>query len=148
AGLMPSLSTLKDLLKSLLSLILQFLLSFRLIEFHTCIRAARATELTAQQYQRLRCSKCVFFFQAEDGIRDATVTGVQTCALPISNPPVAPPPEPNVGVVKASSSVASALSSGTVESDTVSCPVGSVAATARMRCPDPEIGRASCRERG
>src|SRR3989337_3381397 len=29
---------------------------------------------------------CVFFFffQAEDGIRDATVTGVQTCALPIS----------------------------------------------------------------
>src|SRR6266852_7630665 len=26
-----------------------------------------------------------FFFQAEDGIRDATVTGVQTCALPISS---------------------------------------------------------------
>src|SRR6266498_4611396 len=26
---------------------------------------------------------CVFFFQAEDGIRDADVTGVQTCALPI-----------------------------------------------------------------
>src|SRR5207245_3627625 len=26
-----------------------------------------------------------FFFQAEDGIRDATVTGVQTCALPISD---------------------------------------------------------------
>src|SRR5207248_3552478 len=26
----------------------------------------------------------VFFFQAEDGIRDRTVTGVQTCALPIS----------------------------------------------------------------
>src|SRR5438309_11346930 len=24
-----------------------------------------------------------FFFQAEDGIRDGTVTGVQTCALPI-----------------------------------------------------------------
>src|SRR3989442_129445 len=27
--------------------------------------------------------RCVFFFQAEDGIRDADVTGVQTCALPI-----------------------------------------------------------------
>src|SRR2546421_1190276 len=27
---------------------------------------------------------CVFFFQAEDGIRDLIVTGVQTCALPIS----------------------------------------------------------------
>src|SRR3989337_3319742 len=26
----------------------------------------------------------LFFFQAEDGMRDATVTGVQTCALPIS----------------------------------------------------------------
>src|SRR5207245_6150078 len=26
-----------------------------------------------------------FFFQPEDGIRDATVTGVQTCALPISD---------------------------------------------------------------
>src|SRR2546430_4309784 len=30
-------------------------------------------------------NKCdLFFFQAEDGIRDLTVTGVQTCALPIS----------------------------------------------------------------
>jgi len=27
-----------------------------------------------------------FFFQAEDGIRDDLVTGVQTCALPISGP--------------------------------------------------------------
>src|SRR2546430_4461213 len=31
----------------------------------------------------LRLVVC-FFFQAEDGIRDLTVTGVQTCALPIS----------------------------------------------------------------
>src|SRR5690606_40717240 len=28
--------------------------------------------------------RCFFFFQAEDGIRDFHVTGVQTCALPIS----------------------------------------------------------------
>src|SRR5260370_15791433 len=27
----------------------------------------------------------LFFFQAEDGIRDSSVTGVQTCALPISS---------------------------------------------------------------
>src|SRR5690625_6444739 len=27
----------------------------------------------------------IFFFQAEDGIRDGHVTGVQTCALPISS---------------------------------------------------------------
>src|SRR5437762_12336950 len=35
----------------------------------------------------IRCSVSssvsVFFFQAEDGIRDTSVTGVQTCALPI-----------------------------------------------------------------
>src|SRR2546430_7662470 len=31
------------------------------------------------------CSIFFFFFQAEDGIRDLTVTGVQTCALPISS---------------------------------------------------------------
>src|SRR5256886_12241475 len=30
------------------------------------------------------CFFFFFFFQAEDGIRDLTVTGVQTCALPIS----------------------------------------------------------------
>src|SRR2546430_4426782 len=29
------------------------------------------------------CDVIFFFFQAEDGIRDLTVTGVQTCALPI-----------------------------------------------------------------
>src|SRR2546426_5062666 len=35
------------------------------------------------------CYVCVFFFffQAEDGIRDYKVTGVQTCALPISTSP-------------------------------------------------------------
>src|SRR3712207_2315254 len=33
------------------------------------------------------CCLFVFFFQAEDGIRDIGVTGVQTCALPISARP-------------------------------------------------------------
>src|SRR2546422_11725324 len=35
----------------------------------------------------MRTAECwafFFFFQAEDGIRDVAVTGVQTCALPIS----------------------------------------------------------------
>src|SRR5712672_2340774 len=41
-------------------------------------------------------SRFFFFFQAEDGIRDKLVTGVQTCALPICHPaplrvPRAPP---------------------------------------------------------
>src|SRR5256884_4022622 len=34
---------------------------------------------------------CFFFFQAEDGIRDVAVTGVQTCALPISASSFSPP---------------------------------------------------------
>src|SRR2546422_5015606 len=33
-------------------------------------------------------SNFFFFFQAEDGIRDVAVTGVQTCALPILSPSV------------------------------------------------------------
>src|SRR5207248_4266508 len=35
-----------------------------------------------------------FFFQAEDGIRDRTVTGVQTCALPIYSRSVCGPHAP------------------------------------------------------
>src|SRR5580692_12646592 len=35
-------------------------------------------------YYLIRSVYFCFFFQAEDGIRDLTVTGVQTCALPIS----------------------------------------------------------------
>src|SRR5256886_5374229 len=34
-------------------------------------------------WSRLTQAVFFFFFQAEDGIRDLTVTGVQTCALPI-----------------------------------------------------------------
>src|SRR5256886_5094894 len=37
----------------------------------------------ANKYQAALMAS-IFFFQAEDGIRDLTVTGVQTCALPIS----------------------------------------------------------------
>src|SRR2546430_3497984 len=53
----------------------------------------RLTPLTGRLRQpatplrrQARCLSVVFFFffQAEDGIRDLTVTGVQTCALPIS----------------------------------------------------------------
>src|SRR5262249_57488480 len=50
---------------------------------------------TLRSEERLWCGRCgavvcvceivvFFFFQAEDGIRDWSVTGVQTCALPIS----------------------------------------------------------------
>src|SRR5437868_15383409 len=38
----------------------------------------------------MKCNELLFFFfQAEDGIRDRNVTGVQTCALPISRSLVA-----------------------------------------------------------
>src|SRR5690349_22662446 len=37
-----------------------------------------------------------FFFQAEDGIRDLYVTGVQTCALPILGRAVSRGPAPSV----------------------------------------------------
>src|SRR3989454_1542715 len=37
-----------------------------------------------------RARDLFFFFQAEDGIRDYKVTGVQTCALPICSVPSSP----------------------------------------------------------
>src|SRR2546421_5786604 len=41
------------------------------------------TKYVRQFQQRIFEADGVFFFQAEDGIRDLIVTGVQTCALPI-----------------------------------------------------------------
>src|SRR5207302_2683787 len=41
---------------------------------------------SGQRLNSGRFSQAYFFFQAEDGIRDFHVTGVQTCALPISSP--------------------------------------------------------------
>src|SRR5687768_17762313 len=35
-------------------------------------------------YRNIKLQSLLFFFQAEHGIRDVAVTGVQTCALPIS----------------------------------------------------------------
>src|SRR5256884_4140782 len=59
-----------------------------------CLETTRwitSPTISAPQKSKLRpCSSSwlllgfVFFFQAEDGIRDVAVTGVQTCALPIS----------------------------------------------------------------
>src|SRR5437870_5979388 len=44
----------------------------------------RFDEFVGSFYPISSASLCIFFFQAEDGIRDGHVTGVQTCALPIS----------------------------------------------------------------
>src|SRR5438874_6979926 len=79
---------------------------------------------------------CFFFFQAEDGIRDLYVTGVQTCALPIC-PLGRRTRSPNrVGVVG-------------------SCPPSQSSSRPRVMPMQAEtvgaelseIGRASCRER-
>src|SRR2546421_9661355 len=40
-------------------------------------------EMDSGKRGRILTKLAVFFFQAEDGIRDLIVTGVQTCALPI-----------------------------------------------------------------
>src|SRR5689334_6030835 len=91
----------------------------------------------------------LFFFQAEDGIRDGTVTGVQTCALPISpigsresrgrcghtiatSRPGRSPPKLSV-----SSQAASRRRDGTT---------GHTGAP-RVENKPGQIGRASCRER-
>src|SRR5207247_7415585 len=90
-----------------------------------------------------------FFYQAEDGIRDPLVTGVQTCALPISLALAAPTMRPNATSpdprVHTFSIVARDQATGqmgvAVQSHYFS--VGPVVPWA-----EAEIGRASCRERG
>src|SRR5687767_5879255 len=49
------------------------------------LRPSRSKQLGLAQRagRRARAPRLRFFFQAEDGIRDKLVTGVQTCALPI-----------------------------------------------------------------
>src|SRR5690606_39884058 len=84
----------------------------------------------------------VFFFQAEDGIRDFHVTGVQTCALPILLRCVwnfaAPPPGGRDALhARTRAEGRALLRQGAVT-------VGAVAASAVA----VEIGRASCREGG
>src|SRR2546421_375047 len=86
-----------------------------------------------------------FFFQAEDGIRDLIVTGVQTCALPIS--PIAEvrdrrrPQEiaDNVSTLIAGDhrGLLSGIGAGACRGDVVEQEIGE----------HLEIGRASCRER-
>src|SRR5207248_6128838 len=82
-----------------------------------------------------------FFFQAEDGIRDRTVTGVQTCALPIfrNRTVYAPESEPP----EASAGAAASAGAGAPEAAGADAAVVEAAVAA-----PPEIGRASCRERG
>src|SRR5256885_9986939 len=87
----------------------------------------------------------VFFFQAEDGIRDYKVTGVQTCALPIFAGTTVGPGRTAAYPAKAARS---AVRRSTISSVSgAGAPVGSSARANPWRRMPNEIGRASCRER-
>src|SRR5437867_6741913 len=70
----------------------------------------------------------IFFFQAEDGIRDRTVTGVQTCALPFLLSPYT-------------------LFRGHSRADPSASEGGYGGGRGARHISHDEIGRASCRER-
>src|SRR5688500_20125507 len=79
-----------------------------------------------------------FFFQAEDGIRDYKVTGVQTCALPISPGGIRPwrssHSRNRSAVSKKSASRAASAEQSTTHAGAI-------------KELSSKIGRASCRER-
>src|SRR5256884_3706251 len=88
-----------------------------------------------------------FFFQAEDGIRDVAVTGVQTCALPISTAftsgscwPSRIAPKIHSGSVFC----APAVNTVTMTSSKDRAKASSAPETSAVAL---KIGRASCRER-
>src|SRR5437870_10391091 len=89
----------------------------------------------------------LFFFQAEDGIRDGHVTGVQTCALPICFG--RPSPDPGLGSMV---ELYCGYSCGLFNLIGGGKTLASQRITAEESPPSflqvqPEIGRASCRER-
>src|SRR2546430_12361034 len=86
-----------------------------------------------------------FFFQAEDGIRDLTVTGVQTCALPICRFPRVVAGENQPPITEAS---------GRLElAKWIASPTNPLTARVLVNrlwqhhFGEGQIGRASCRER-
>src|SRR5690348_17900699 len=89
----------------------------------------------------------VFFFQAEDGIRDGRVTGVQTCALPISEETIRLLEEARVFKenLKAAFAVNRKIANTAIGRDVGEIlgqyPLPTLASTIT------QIGRASCRER-
>src|SRR5260370_30991573 len=84
-----------------------------------------------------------FFFQAEDGIRDSSVTGVQTCALPISRHACKPPRAATFfsTIAAAESLACEGVSPPAAVSETANASDIQTASDFR------KIGRASCRER-
>src|SRR5258706_11034988 len=85
--------------------------------------------------QILECRRLLFFFQAENGIRNWSVTGVQTCALPISSR-------------RRHTRLVSDWSSDVCSSDRSEEHTSELQSLTNLVCRLLlEIGRASCRER-
>src|SRR5699024_11743443 len=87
------------------------------------------------------------FFQADDGIRDRNVTGVQTCALPISASSSSVPPARTLVAARTEPSSARTITDRPpgAEASTRASPVAG-----RLQIADwssSEIGRPACRER-
>src|SRR5947207_10617903 len=84
-----------------------------------------------------------FFFQAEDGIRDHCVTGVQTCALPISEH-LFPKNLTRTRIERAETPIHISVKNQISRR----CQHSALARSILLVIPDNlEIGRASCRER-
>src|SRR5688572_4929255 len=86
-----------------------------------------------------RAEMTMFFFQAEVGIRDLTVTGVQTCALPIST---------KAEGIKGEQAREWGLVDAIAPRSGFDAVVRERALARAAESDRPEIGRASCRERG
>src|SRR5438046_7903820 len=89
-----------------------------------------------------------FFFQAEDGIRDWSVTGVQTCALPIlGGSGAAPTISVADGGITSAKLAPNAIGAANIADG--SLPPAKISGTAAVLGSNTfKIGRASCRERG
>src|SRR5256884_240934 len=128
----------------LLNLLLR-LVAFLLFLNPQCLASISRWITASSSWKRF----CLFFFQAEDGIRDVAVTGVQTCALPISPTPIPsgatfPGGSTGIGVV------------GVREGETTAnfvCGSAGKTPLPRLKMLNAlagtagKIGRASCRER-
>src|SRR5688572_32729162 len=89
-----------------------------------------------------------FFFQAEDGIRDLTVTGVQTCALPISAAAGGDrAARGGLRVCEVPRACDAALDDALVRGRDPGRRPDPLHPGPGLRRPPAEIGRASCRER-
>src|SRR5439155_14096657 len=87
--------------------------------------------------------RLLFFFQAEDGIRDGHVTGVQTCALPIlAGMIIALPPAEQI---RSAGGKAIIIPADVTQRQAVLKSVER--ASAELGPITAQIGRASCRER-